>query len=56
VAALAGLIIAHGGVTGAVVEALIALAIVAVLVAVWLRERQVSHAAHEESECLTGDE
>ena len=32
--------IAHGGVAGAVVESLLALAVLAVLVAVWLRERR----------------
>jgi hypothetical protein len=39
VAALAGLI-AHGGAAGAVVEALVLLAIVGVFLAVWLRERR----------------
>jgi hypothetical protein len=39
--ALAGLV-AHGGVAGAVVESLIVLAVVAVLVAVWLRERRAA--------------
>ena len=34
---------AHGGVAGAVVEALIVLAVVAVFLAVWLRERRSSH-------------
>ena len=37
-AALAGLI-AHGGLWGAIVEGLVALAVVGLLVAVWLRER-----------------
>ena len=32
--------IAHGGVGGAIVEALLALSIAAVFVAVWLRERR----------------
>jgi hypothetical protein len=32
-------LIAHGGVAGAIVEALVVLAIVGVFVAVWLRER-----------------
>jgi hypothetical protein len=39
VAALAGLI-AHGGVTGAIVEALVLLAVAGVFLAVWLRERR----------------
>jgi hypothetical protein len=33
-------LVAHGGLAGAIVEAAIALALVAVLVAVWLRERR----------------
>lgn len=37
--ALAGLI-AHGGAAGAIVESLIVLAVIAVLVAVWVRERR----------------
>jgi uncharacterized membrane protein len=40
---LAGLI-AHGGVPGAVVESLLALTVVALFVAVWVRER---HARRE---------
>ena len=32
--------IAHGGVAGAVVESLVALALLGVLLAVWLRERR----------------
>jgi hypothetical protein len=43
VAALAG-IVAHGGAAGAIVESLIVLAVVALLAAVWFRER---HAARE---------
>jgi hypothetical protein len=39
VAALAGLI-AHGGVAGAIVEALVLVAIAGVFLAVWLRERR----------------
>lgn len=35
-------VVAHGGTAGAVVEAALALAVVAVLVAVWLRERHRS--------------
>jgi hypothetical protein len=39
VAALARLV-AHGGVAGAIVEALLAISIAAVFLAVWLRERR----------------
>jgi hypothetical protein len=39
VAALAGLV-AHGGVAGAVVESLLVLTILALFLAVWLRERR----------------
>jgi hypothetical protein len=39
VAPLAGLI-AHGGLAGALVEGLVALAVAGILVAVWLRERR----------------
>ncbi|HXG75655.1 MAG TPA: hypothetical protein VNJ53_03705 [Gaiellaceae bacterium] len=39
-AALAGLIVAHGGLAGALVEASLAVAVVGFLVAVWLRERR----------------
>lgn len=38
-APLAGLI-AHGGLAGALVEGLVALAVAGILVAVWLRERR----------------
>jgi uncharacterized membrane-anchored protein len=34
--------VAHGGVAGAIVESLIVLAVVAVLVAVWVRERRAA--------------
>jgi hypothetical protein len=40
VAADAGLVVAHGGLAGALVEAAIVLALVGVLVWVWLRERR----------------
>ena len=42
-AALAGLtpLLAHGGVGGAIVEALLALSIAGLFLAVWLRERHV---------------
>jgi len=46
VVALAELI-AHGGVAGAVVEALLVLAVVAVLVAIWLRERHAPNGRDE---------
>jgi hypothetical protein len=40
VGALAG-IVAHGGVAGAFVEALVGVAVLGLFVAVWLRERRV---------------
>jgi hypothetical protein len=40
VAADAGVVVAHGGLAGALVEAAIVLALVGVLVWVWLRERR----------------
>jgi hypothetical protein len=43
VAALAG-VVGHGGVGGAVVETLLVAGIVAIFVAVWLRERRASRA------------
>ena len=45
-AAFAGLapLVAHGGVGGAIVEALLVLAVAAVFVAVWLRERRAGRA------------
>lgn len=46
-AALAGLI-AHGGLVGALAEALVAVAVGAVLVAVWVRERRVSRLRRED--------
>jgi hypothetical protein len=42
VAALAGLVVGHGGVGGAIVEAALVVGIAAVFVAVWLRERRAS--------------
>ncbi len=39
-------VVAHGGLAGAIVEAAIVLALVAVLVWVWLRERRTDR-AHE---------
>jgi hypothetical protein len=43
---LAGLAppVAHGGVVGAIAESLVVLAIVAVFLAVWLRERKAGRA------------
>jgi len=41
-AALAGLV-AHGGLAGALVEALVFLLVAGVLIAVWLRERRSGH-------------
>jgi len=55
VVALAGLI-AHGGVAGAVVEALIALALILVLGAVWIRERQARRERLERSESFSEEE
>lgn len=52
-AALAGLI-AHGGLVGALVEGLIAVAVAGVLVAVWLRERR--HGGEDGSPSLSGDD
>ena len=46
VAGVAG-VIAHGGTGGAIVEALIGLVVVAVVVAVWLRERSARRAEEE---------
>jgi hypothetical protein len=50
-AAVAGLI-AHGGLWGAIAEGLIAVAVVGLLVAVWLRERRVG----EEETVLSEDD
>jgi hypothetical protein len=47
VAALAGLI-AHGGVGGAIVEALVALSIAGLFLAVWLRERRARRSRDDE--------
>ena len=55
VAALAGLV-AHGGTAGAIVESLIALAVVSVLVAVWLRERRGGRHESEGPDGLSDDE
>jgi hypothetical protein len=37
-------VVAHGGVAGAIVEALLAVSVAAVFAAVWLRERRASRA------------
>ena len=39
--------LAHGGLVGAIAEALIFIAVSAVLVAVWIRERRAGKAASE---------
>jgi hypothetical protein len=41
-------LIAHGGVGGLVVESLLALTVVAVFVAVWLRERRADRSRDDE--------
>jgi hypothetical protein len=50
VAALAGLapVVAHGGVGGAIVEALLAVSIAAIFLAVYLRERRSGRSRDEE--------
>lgn len=53
--ALAGLV-AHGGVTGALVEILVALAVLGVFVAVWLRERRERADAGTEGAARLRDE
>ena len=47
---------AHGGTAGAIVESLIALAVVSVLVAVWLRERRGGRHEPEGPDDLSDDE
>jgi len=37
-----GALVAHGGVAGAIIEALLAISVAAVFLAVWLRERRAS--------------
>jgi hypothetical protein len=50
VAALAGLaLLAHGGVGGAIVEAMVALSVLGLFLAVYLRERRAGR-SHEEDE------
>jgi hypothetical protein len=56
VAPLAGLgLLAHGGVAGAIAESLVAIAISAVLIAVWIRERRAGRASDGPAR-LRGDE
>jgi hypothetical protein len=43
-------LVAHGGVGGAIVESLLVLTIVAVFVAVWLRERRASRSGGEDED------
>jgi hypothetical protein len=46
VAPLAGIgLVAHGGVAGAIAESLVVIAVSAVLVAVWIRERRAGRAS-----------
>ena len=49
-------LVAHGGTAGAIAESLIVLAVVAVLVAVWLRERRGGRHEPEGQEDLSDDE
>jgi len=53
--ALTGLI-AHGGVAGAIVESLVALAVLGVLLAVWLRERRGRSGGSGPARLRDGDE
>jgi hypothetical protein len=56
VGALAGLVVAHGGIPGAVVELLVGLAVVALFGAVWLRERRVREGGEPEGAARLRDE
>jgi hypothetical protein len=56
VAPLAGLIVAHGGVAGAVAESLIVVAIGAVFLAVWIRERRAGRASEGPARLRDEDE
>jgi hypothetical protein len=47
--------VAHGGLAGAVVEALVALAIIGLLLAVWLRERRRGDEPEVEEDGRDGD-
>jgi hypothetical protein len=53
--ALPGLV-AHGGVAGAFVEALVGVAVLGLFVAVWLRERRVREGAEPGSPARLRDE
>ncbi len=46
------MIVAHGGVGGAIVEGLLAVAVAAIFVTVWLRERRAGRSRSDE----TGEE
>ena len=48
--ALVPRLVAHGGVGGAIVESLLALTILGIFLAVWLRERRASRSRDEEGE------
>ena len=55
--ALVAGVVAHGGLGGAIVEALVFLTVTAILVAVWLRERRSSRDhAHDGPARLRDDE
>ena len=41
-------LVAHGGVAGAIVEALLAVSVAAIFVAVWLRERRAGRSGDED--------
>jgi hypothetical protein len=43
-------IVAHGGVGGAIVEALLALSVAAIFLTVWLRERRAGRSRSDETE------
>lgn len=49
-------LVAHGGVAGAIAEAFVALAVAALLVAVWLRERRRGEGEDGVTAELTEDE
>ncbi|HWQ24331.1 MAG TPA: hypothetical protein VNK94_09530 [Gaiellaceae bacterium] len=49
-------VVAHGGAAGALVEAAIGLAVLALFVAVWLRERRSREPGGERSARLRDDE
>jgi uncharacterized membrane-anchored protein len=49
-------LVAHGGVAGAIVESLIVLAVVAVFVAVWVRERRTARERNGEGPARLRDD